>query len=81
VLVVELVGDAVGVALVDDRELGVAAVVVPSGERRRGAEVLGCLRDRSDTATGAPKPGDADPAPTLNSVTSGPSLSTRPTTS
>ena len=38
--VAEAVGKGQGVGLVDHRELGVAAVVVPAGEPRGGAEVL-----------------------------------------
>ena len=58
--VVEHRRQAVGVLLRDDRVLGVPAVVVPSGEAWRQAEVLAAGRAEPARATRAPQPGDAD---------------------
>ncbi len=54
-------GSGVGVALVDDGQLGVAAVGVPSGERRVDAEVLVAAPAEPAPAARVAQPGDADP--------------------
>ena len=55
------VGDPVRVALVDDRGLGVPAVVVPSRERRLRAQVLVAASAELAPSARARQPGDADP--------------------
>ena len=68
--IVEHLGQGVGVALVDDRQLGVAAVGIPPGERRGDAQVLGAAPAEPAAPAGPAQPGDADAladveAPTL----------------
>ena len=46
---------------VDHGVLGVAAVLVPAGERRGRAQVLGSAPTEPAHPAGAPQPGDADP--------------------
>ena len=60
-LVVEAVRQPVGVRLVDQTGVGVAAVDVPAGERRGQAEVLLAAAAESAAAVGAAEPGDPDP--------------------
>ena len=56
----ERVGQRVGVRLVDDRVLGVAAVDVPAGEARREAEVLASGGAEATRAARVRKPWHAD---------------------
>src|SRR5918994_2116209 len=63
VLVVEAVGHLVGVGLVDDGPLGVAAVRVPAGEARIGTQVLAPAPAPAAAAAGVAQPGDAGPMP------------------
>ena len=60
-LVAEPVREAVGVALVDDRVLGVATVGVPPGERRIHAQVLVAAPAEPARPARPPQPGHADP--------------------
>ena len=57
----EPLGQPVGVALVDDRVLGVAAVGVPAGEARVEAQVLVAPAAEAAAPAGVAQPGDADP--------------------
>ena len=60
-VVVVLVGERIGVALVHDRHLCVAAVGVPAGVAGSGAEVLVAPQAEPARAAGMPQPRDADP--------------------
>ena len=60
VLVVEPVGQRVRVALVDDGPFGVAAVVVPSREPGRDAQVLVAAHAEATHAAGVAQPRDPD---------------------
>src|SRR5438046_10757394 len=57
-LVVEGVGQPVGVVLVDDRVFGVATVVVPTREARAQAEVLVTTTAEPAHTAGVAEPGD-----------------------
>ena len=59
--VVEIVRQAVGVRLRHDRVFGVPAIVVPTREAWRQAEVLAAGRTEPTRAARAPQPRDADP--------------------
>ena len=59
-LVVEAVGEPVGVALVDNRVVGIATVRVPAGETGVEAQVLVTSEAEPAGATGPPQPRDAD---------------------
>src|SRR5207302_3707561 len=63
VLVAEDLRELVGVGLVDDRILRVAAVVVPSGEAGLEAQVLSACGAEAAHAAGMAQPGDAGPVP------------------
>ena len=71
-LVSKRVGDAVGVALVDDGELGVPAVVVPAGEPRCEAQVLRAAPAEAAGAACLPEPRDADALAQLEPLAPGP---------
>ena len=60
-LVVEHLRNGVGVALVDDGVLRVAAVVVPTREARRHAQVLVVATTEAADPAGPPKPRDPHP--------------------
>ena len=60
-LVVEHLRNGVGVALVDDGVLRVAAVVVPAREARRHAQVLVVATTEAADPAGPPKPRDPHP--------------------
>ncbi len=80
--VVEGVGQRVGVGLVHQRVLGVAAVDVPPGETRVDAEVLASAHTEPAHATRVGQPGDADAVAYLPARdAASPALSTTPTTS
>jgi hypothetical protein len=47
--------------LVDQAEVGIAAITIPAGEGWRDAQVLRAAATESAAAVGAPEPSDADP--------------------
>ena len=81
-LVGEPLGQAVGEPLVDEAGVGVAAVGVPAGELRGGAQVLVAPPAVPAGAVGAAQPGDADPLARRRTASRrGRRASTAPTTS
>jgi hypothetical protein len=60
-LVVDTGRKRVSECLVDEAEVCVAAIIVPAGEGRRDAQILGAASTESATAIGTSEPGDADP--------------------
>jgi hypothetical protein len=61
VLIVDACRQGVSERLVNEAEVGVAAVRVPSGKGWRGTEILCTAAAKPAAAVGAAKPRDADP--------------------
>jgi hypothetical protein len=71
-LIAEYIRYGVGVTLVHDGVLGIAAVLIPPGEGRLDAEVLLTSETPTTFPTGVAQPGNANPIPDGESTGSGP---------
>jgi hypothetical protein len=74
----EYFGDGVGVTLVDDSVLGIAAVLIPPGEGRLHAEVLLTSETPATFSAGVSQPGNANPIPDGEPIGPGPNRVDQP---